>query len=63
MGKKTGWTLGKTRSFLYRSGKVLGDVNAVKRGQVGDRLTNRVVGKASTRLSRSLSKGIMKFFK
>lgn len=63
MGKKTGWTLGRTRSLLYRSGKILGDVNAVKRGKVSASVTNRVVGKASARLSRGFSRGILKFFK
>jgi len=60
---KKGWTIGKTRSLLYKSGKVLGDVNAVKRGAIGTRVTNRLVGKASTRISRGISKGIMSFFK
>jgi len=60
---KKGWTIGKTRSLLYKSGKVLGDVNAVKRGAIGTRVTNRLVGKASTRISRGISKCIMSFFK
>ena len=38
VGKK-GWTIGKTRSPLYRSGKILGDVNANKRGKIGQRVT------------------------
>jgi hypothetical protein len=63
MMPKKDWTIGKTRSLLYKSGKVLGDVNAVKRGAIGTRVTNRLVGKASTRISRGISKGIMSFFK
>ena len=43
VGKK-GWTIGKTRSLLYRSGKILGDVNAIKRGKIGQRVTNRLIG-------------------
>ena len=57
------WTIGKTRSLLYKSGKVLGDINAVKRGAVGTRVTNRLVGKASTRIFSGIAKGIMRFFK
>ena len=60
---KKGWTIGKTRSLLYKSGKVLGDVNAVKRGAIGMRVTNRLVGKASSGISRGISKGIVNFFK
>ncbi len=63
MSKKAGWTIGKTRTLLYKSGKVLGDVNSVKRGAIGARVTNRLVGKASTRISRGISKGIVSFFK
>ena len=60
---KKGWTIGKTRSLLYKSGKALGDVSSVKRGAIGTRVTNRLVGKASTRISRRISKGVINFFK
>jgi len=59
---KKGLTIGKTRSALYKSAKILGDINSVKRGTVGKRVANRVVGKASGRLSSAISRGIMKLF-
>ena len=59
---KKGLTIGKTRSALYKSAKILGDVNSVKRGTIGKRLTNRLVGKASGRFSSAISRGIMKLF-
>ena len=59
---KKGLTIGKTRSALYKTAKILGDVNSVKRGTLGKRVTNRVVGKVSGRLSSAISKGIMKLF-
>ena len=34
------------RSFLYTLAKLLGDVNAVKKGTVGKRIGRRVAGKA-----------------
>ncbi len=37
------------RGFLYGLGKLLGDVNAVKKGKVGKRVARRVVGKATGR--------------
>lgn len=44
------------RSFLYWLAKLLGDINAVKRGRVGKRVARRVAGKATGRMLRSLFK-------
>lgn len=44
MGKKLGLTIGKTRSFLYKSARVLGDVNAVARGTAPQRIVSRGLG-------------------
>ena len=38
------------RSFLYALARFLGDVNAVRRGKVGQRIMRRVAGKATGRL-------------
>ncbi|MCC5841499.1 MAG: hypothetical protein JJT96_15400 [Opitutales bacterium] len=35
------------RSLLYALARLLGDVNAVKRGRVGRRIGRRVVGRAA----------------
>ena len=48
---RKGLTIGKIRSALYKTAKLLGDINAVKRGSVGQRVSNRLVGKASGRIS------------
>ena len=56
-------TIGKIRSFLYTTAKILGDVNAVKRNKIGTRITNRVTGKVSSRANSYLSKKIMNIFK
>ena len=42
--------LNKTRSILYKTARILGDVQAVKRGKVGRRIGRRVAGKATGRL-------------
>lgn len=42
-------SLGKIRSMLYKSARVLGDVNAVKRGKVGKRLARRAAGRVTGR--------------
>jgi len=56
-------TIGKIRSFLYTTAKILGDINAVKRNKIGTRVTNRVTGKVSSRARSYVSRKIMKIFK
>jgi hypothetical protein len=38
-------SIGKTRGALYRLARILGDVQAVKKGRVGKRIGRRVVGR------------------
>jgi len=49
-------SIGKTRGFLYWLAKLLGDVNAVKKGKVGKRVARRAVGKATGRTMRKVLK-------
>ncbi len=44
------------RSFLYALARLLGDVNAVKKGKVGRRVARRAAGKATGRAFKSLFK-------
>lgn len=37
------------RSLLYKLARLLGDVNAVKRGRVGRRIGRRIAGRATGR--------------
>ena len=60
---KKGITIGKTRSALYKTAKLLGDVNAVKRGSVAQRVTNRVVRKVSGNISGKVTRGFLGLFK
>lgn len=60
---KKGLTIGKTRSALYKTGKVLGDINSIKRGKVTDRVSNRVVGKVSGKIGSKFSRAITNLFK
>ncbi len=60
---KKGVRIGKVRGVLYKSAKLLGDVNAVHRGNIGSRVTNRVVGKVSGRVPSKINRGIMGLFK
>ncbi|OJT60780.1 hypothetical protein BFP49_18315 [Bacillus licheniformis] len=49
-------SINKIRSFLYKSAKILGDVNAIKKGTIGKRIARRAVGKATNKLLRNLFK-------
>ena len=44
------------RSSLYKAARIMGDVNAVKKGKVGKRVARRAAGKATGRTLRKLTK-------
>ena len=56
-------SIGKLRSLLYKTARILGDINAVKRGTVKKRIANRVIGKVSGRLTGKASRSSHKLFK
>jgi hypothetical protein len=43
-------SIGKIRTALYRTARLLGDVNAVRRGKIGKRIVRRLAGKFAGRL-------------
>lgn len=49
-------TIGKIRRAAYKTGKVLGDVQAVKKNKVGKRIMRRAAGKATGKLLGKLFK-------
>ena len=49
--------LSKFRGKLYKSAKILGDVNAVQKGKVTRRIGVRVVGKMFGQLMRKIFGG------
>jgi hypothetical protein len=44
------------RGFLYKTARIMGDVNAVKKGTVGRRLMRRTAGRATGRALGKLFK-------
>ena len=50
MSKRKGLTIGKTRSALYTTAKVLGYVNAVKRGTLGKRVVRHIAGRQTAKI-------------
>ncbi len=42
-------SINKARGFLYWLARLLGDVNAIKRGSVGKRIARRAAGKLTGR--------------
>ncbi|MEK6591581.1 MAG: hypothetical protein AABZ67_00730 [Pseudomonadota bacterium] len=49
MSSKKGLTVGKIRGALYKTGKVLGDINAVIRGTIIQRILRRIMGSWASR--------------
>ena len=45
MKNRKGLTIGKTRSTLYKTAKILGDINAIKRGKIVRRVTHSYIRK------------------
>lgn len=43
-------SINRTRSFLYRLARLLGDIQAVRKGRIGRRVARRVTGRATGRL-------------
>jgi len=43
-------TIGKIRTILYKSARVLGDIQAVRKNRIGQRIVNRVLGKVAGRI-------------
>jgi len=48
--------IGKIRKVLYETAKVLGDVNAVKKGTIGKRVVSRATGKAAGKVLGKINK-------
>lgn len=55
-GEGDGMSINRSRGFLYKLARLLGDVNAVQKGRVGRRVGRRVAGRATGR-------GLGKLFK
>ena len=48
--------ISKVRTGLYKSAKVLGDVDAVKKGKVGKRVKSRITGKIAGETLKKVNK-------
>jgi hypothetical protein len=49
-------SIGKIRSWLYWLARLLGDVNSVQRGRIGQRIARRAAGRLTGRLLGRLFK-------
>lgn len=47
--RRRGWTIGFIRSCLYFVARILGDVQAVRKGRIGRRIGRRIAGKITGR--------------
>lgn len=57
MARRKGLTVGKIRGGLYKTGKYLGDINAVMRGTILQRIVRRIMGSWASRLMSALLRG------
>ncbi|MEC2237982.1 hypothetical protein HUS59_16845 [Bacillus velezensis] len=48
--------INKTRGLLYKIARILGDVQAAKKGTLGKRIARRAAGKATNKMMRNLFK-------
>jgi len=48
------------RSILYKTAKFLGDINAIQKGKIGERIVKRTVGRTSGRLLQKLFRSLFK---
>lgn len=53
-------TIGKSRALIYRTARILGDINAVKRGDISKRVGMRIIGKVSAKMINSIAKAVRK---
>ncbi|GIN55059.1 hypothetical protein J36TS2_39530 [Bacillus paralicheniformis] len=44
--------INKVRSCLFKINRILGDINAIQKGRILNRLYNRLIGKVVSRLFR-----------
>tara|TARA_Y100000741_G_C18039276_1_gene471652 strand:- start:18 stop:179 length:162 start_codon:yes stop_codon:yes gene_type:complete len=44
------YRISNIRSILYKSGKILGDIQAIRNKRIGKRIGYRIVGKFSSKL-------------
>ncbi|MEC0832063.1 hypothetical protein [Bacillus atrophaeus] len=49
-------SISKIRSLLYKSSRILGDVQAAKNGTIGKRVVRRAAGRATNKLLKSIFK-------
>ena len=48
--RKQASSIGKVRSGLYKTARLLGDLHAVTTGRIGKRLVNKLIGRGLGRL-------------
>lgn len=48
--------INKVRRGLYKTARILGDINAIKKGKVGKRIGRRIVGRQTGKVIRKIFK-------
>ncbi|GAB4150161.1 MAG: hypothetical protein Fur0015_14290 [Ignavibacteriales bacterium] len=53
-------TINSIRNVLYKVAKILGDINAINKGKITERVVRRAAGRTSGRLLQRLFRNIFK---
>lgn len=53
-------SINSIRNMLYKTAKILGDINAVQKGKIGERIVRRAAGRTSGQLLQKLFRAIFK---
>ncbi|MEP0861587.1 MAG: hypothetical protein HRF52_09135 [Ignavibacterium sp.] len=52
--------INKLRSLLYFVAKIFGDVNAIQKGKIGQRIVRRIAGRASAKILQKIFRYLLK---
>ncbi len=53
-------SINNIRSILYKLARLLGDINAIQKGKIGERFTRRIAGKVTSRFMNKLFRNLFK---
>lgn len=54
--RKNNMSINKIRRTLYKAARILGDIDAIKKGRAGKRIGRRIAGRSTGKILRKLFK-------
>ncbi|MCX7874616.1 MAG: hypothetical protein N2321_00455 [Melioribacteraceae bacterium] len=53
-------SINKLRNVLFKASRILGDINAIQKGKIGERIARRAAGRVSNNLLNKIFRSIFK---